>query len=83
MLTVNFGGNKHLFLQSVAETLINPEIRFSAHVPLKVQLLEAVMSLIQVAGESCGKISYPLFKVLASVMALSSKETQTKVLYCS
>jgi dynein assembly factor 5 len=65
-------------LMSVAETLINPEIRFSAHVPLKVQLLEAVMSLIQVAGESCGKISYPLFKVLASVMALSSKETQTK-----
>ena len=78
-MTLNCGENKQLFLQSIAETLISPDIRFSAHVPLQVQLLAVVMSLIQVAGESCGEISYPLFKVLASVMALSSDETRTKV----
>ena len=59
--------------------LVSPEIRFSAHVPLQVQLLAVTTSLIHVAKGLCAEISYPMFQVLVSVTALSTDDTQTKV----
>ncbi|XP_062515941.1 dynein axonemal assembly factor 5-like [Corticium candelabrum] len=65
-------------LVSIADVLVSPEIRFSAHVPLQVQLLAVTTSLIHVAKGLCAEISYPMFQVLVSVTALSTDDTQTK-----
>lgn len=64
---------KHLV--EVCNALILPEVCYSDHVPSQVQLLKCTEAIMSCCGEDCRRVSYQLFFILISLLALTKEES--------